>query len=99
MPVRSIERSNAGVRIVVEHQLVPEDVLPVRKELESASAGMLVEIDLRAAGNCQAHALLMLSQVMADAQARTAYRGLTVSDLRLLRYLGRDGGVGDEPPQ
>lgn len=99
MPVRSTERSEAGVRIVVEGQLVPEDVCLVRRELESASAGLLVEVDLRRAGNCQAHALLMLSQAIADAQAKSSYRGLTVSDLRLLRYLGRDDGVGDVSPQ
>lgn len=95
MPVRSIERSDAGVRIVVEGQLVPEDVCPVRKELESAPAGLLVEVDLRAAGNCQAHALLMLTQVIADARARTSYRGLTTFDRRLLRYLGLDDGEGE----
>jgi len=98
MPIRSIERSDAVLRIVVEGQLAPEDVVPVRRELESASAGFLVELDLRGAGNCQAHALLMLTQVIADARARPSYRGLTVSDLRLLRYLGRDDALGDAPP-
>jgi hypothetical protein len=98
MPVRSIERSGSGVRVVVEGQLVPEDVAPVRRELESAAAGLRVEVDLRRAGDCQAHALLMLTQVMADARARASYRGLTVFDRRLLRYLGRDGSAGGEPP-
>ncbi|MBI5067763.1 MAG: hypothetical protein HZB56_05940 [Deltaproteobacteria bacterium] len=98
MPVRSIERSHTGVRVVVEGQLVPEDVVPVREELRSAAAGFPVEIDLRGAGDCQAHALLMLTQVLAEARARTSYRGLTVFDRRLLRYLGRDEGAGDATP-
>lgn len=98
MPVRSIERSPTGVRIVVEHQLVSEDVGPVRQELQKASAGLLVEVDLRGAGNCQADALLMLTEALADAQVRVSYRGLTVSDQRLLRYLGRDQGAGGASP-
>ncbi len=96
MPVRSIERTDAGVRIVVEGQLVPEDVGPVREELASASAGFLVEVDLRGAASCQANALLMLTQAVAGARARASYRGLTASDERLLRYLGRNQGAADD---
>lgn len=92
MSIRSIEQSPTAVRIVVDNQLVAEDVSPLRQALAKAPGGMPVEVDLREARSCQAHALLLLAQLVEEAKAPATYVGLTERDRRLLRYLGHEVG-------
>lgn len=90
MSLQTLESSRATIRVVVSGELVPDDVRRIAEALDAAPRGVRVEVDLREARGCQAHALLLFAQQIAETGASASFLGLTESDHRLLRYLGHD---------